>query len=641
MLPNPVYVKNQDHKWVEVNTAYCEFLGYSREALLGNSDFDFTPPEQATIFWEMDNKVFETQQTNINIEKTTNSLGETRWVESAKSYYESAAGEPFIIGVLTDITELKSREEALVIAERKAIEASKAKSEFLANMSHEIRTPMNGVLGMTQVLQGSGLTHDQAESVKIIMRSGEALMTILNDILDFSKIEAGKLEFAAKPFDLEDAVEDVVALLGTTANQKHIELILDYKNSINHMVIGDAGRVRQILTNLVGNAIKFTSVGSVLLKVRVTSLDDMLNVDIDVKDTGIGIAEENLERIFDEFSQADGSTTRLYGGTGLGLSITKSLVKAMEGHIKAESRLGYGTNISLQLEFKAGSVVKKVPPRSQSMPLLGLPNDSRVLIVDDLDQNLVVLEGLLDSLGVKPDKASSAKDAVKKIQSEKSGYDLLITDYQMPEIDGYALVKAIRSKPRFNRLKILVLSSVNSDDLDVKFSKIENCRYYQKPVRLSYLRSSIQETLRATTSVPLVQTVNQQGTKTAHATGRRILIAEDDKTNQLVLKGMLENMGYEFDIADNGQIACQLHEARAYDLILMDISMPVMDGITALKRVRATELGLNLTPIIAVTAHALNGDKERFLEAGFDSHLSKPIRANLLKEMLFKLFDHE
>ncbi|WP_121099673.1 PAS domain-containing hybrid sensor histidine kinase/response regulator [Litorimonas taeanensis] len=642
LLPSPVYIKNENHVWVEVNSAFCEFIGIPREHLIGKTDFELSSSERAKAFWKINNAVFETKKTRSDIIKMPMRNGDVKWMESVKSYYQDRSGKGYIIGILTDITELKKREAALIKAEKKAFAASQAKSDFLANMSHEIRTPMNGVLGMAQILKGAELTGMQSECVDVIMRSGEALVTIINDILDFSKIEAGKFEFVEEAFDLKEAVEDVVALLGVTANEKLIELILDFQNPSNRLVLGDKGRIRQVLTNLIGNAIKFTPEGSVLVKIRMADRADRLCVTIDIEDTGIGIAEDQIEKIFDKFSQADNSRTREYGGTGLGLTITKSLVEAMQGSIRAESVLGEGTKVTIKVGLKAGGYIEEVSSEalnkaSEKILSEKIPSDSRVLIVDDLEQNLGVLEGLLNKFGIKPDRATSVKEAIRKIKqvrAEKSQYDLLITDYHMPEVNGFDFVKALRQVSIFDDLKILVLSSVNSDELHNQFSKIENCTYHQKPVRLSHLEASIQKNLVPQTPVKMATETIALPPKNSSMPSKRILIAEDDVTNQLVLKRMLEGMGYEFDVASNGHVACQLVQASQYDLILMDISMPVMDGVTALKRIREMERGGDYTPIIAVTAHAMKSEEQRFIKMGFDDYIPKPIFADVLKEVV-------
>jgi len=564
---------------------------------------------------------------------------EIGWYKNINKYYPE---DDTYIGFRIDINDLKKVEE-------KAVLAAQAKSEFLANMSHEIRTPMNGVIGMAQILEGSPLNDKQTECLNVIMRSGEALLTIINDILDFSKIEAGKLAFEAEPFDLEEAAEDVIALLGVTANQKGIELILDFQNPSGNRVIGDVGRIRQIMTNLVGNAIKFTESGYVLVKIQTQPAGNNMDVAISITDTGIGISKDALEHIFDEFTQADGSTTRLFGGTGLGLSITKSLVETMKGSIKAESKLGEGTTVSVRLNLQIASASSQIINPLRTEPDIILCSDSRVLIVDDIPQNLTVLEAMLNKLDVKPDMANSAKDAVLKLQKmakTKSHYDLLITDYQMPEIDGFKLVTAIRKHSRFDNLKIMVLSSAMGDDIRNDFSKIRNCVYHQKPVRMSHLKSSIQETLKSVKSKRALQPTDRQDGASKNSTPsakikKRILVAEDDKTNQLVLKMMLESLEYEIDVVNNGAIACKLYQERLYDLVLMDISMPVMDGLEALKKIRAVEGGEKQTPIIAITAHALKHEKEKFLEAGFDSYLPKPVSKQDLENIIAQyLYEH-
>ena len=557
---------------------------------------------------------------------------EIGWYKNINKYYPE---DDTYIGFRIDINDLKKAEE-------QALMAAHAKSEFLANMSHEIRTPMNGVIGMAQVLQGTPLNDQQTECLNVIMRSGEALLTIINDILDFSKIGFGKLEIEEEVFDLEEAAEDVIALLGVTANQKGIELILDFQNPSGHMVLGDVGRMRQIMTNLVGNAIKFTESGYVLLKIHTIKRGETLDVMISITDTGIGIAKEALEYIFDEFTQADGSTTRLFGGTGLGLSITKSLVHTMKGDIKAESILGEGTTVSVDLNLDIAKTVSQTARQAQDAPHLDLCSNSRVLIVDDISQNLQVLDAMLNKLDVQPDMASSAKEAVLKLKEmaiNKSQYDLIITDYHMPEIDGFKLVSAIRKNARFDSLKIMVLSSAMDDNIRQAFSKFSNCVYYQKPVRMSYLQSSIQKALKPFKPVNTLKPFIRQDATVDKSTPnakirKRILVAEDDKTNQLVIKMMLDSLEYEFDIVDNGAIACKLYTERLYDLVLMDISMPVMNGLEVLKHIRRLETGKKQTPIIAITAHALKHEKEKFLEAGFDGYLPKPVLKEDLESTL-------
>ena len=387
LLPNPVYVKDRNHLWVAVNTAFCKFLGREESELIGKSDFDHNPKEQAEVFWAMDDEVFETRQENINIEKTDNRWGETRWVESRKSYYETSSGEPYIIGVLTDITKLEEQKRLIKAAELKAREASISKSQFLANMSHEIRTPMNGIMGMSELLLTSELNARQTDFANIINRSGEALLTIINDILDFSKAEAGKIELDIQPFHLRNCIEDVTALLASTITETGLDLLVRIQPGLPKMFMGDAGRIRQVLTNIIGNAVKFTNAGHVYINVSGDIIDGMANLNIQVIDTGIGIDSDKLEHVFDKFSQVDGSTTRQYGGTGLGLSISKHLTDLMNGDISVSSTLGEGTEFSISLPLPVAELVETNKKRSKQN-IAG----SNILIIDDNPINRSILK---------------------------------------------------------------------------------------------------------------------------------------------------------------------------------------------------------------------------------------------------------
>lgn len=537
------------------------------------------------------------------------------WWHSIQKYYPE---DDTYIGIRIDINELKAAQE-------KAVVASKAKSEFLANMSHEIRTPMNGVIGMAQVLQNSQLTEDQAKCVDIIIRSGDALLKILNDVLDFSKIEAGKLNFENIPFNLQNALDDIIALMGVAADKKGITLFLDYQNSGNHLVVGDVGRIRQILTNLVGNAVKFTSEGFVSLRARVHETDNGLGVSMDIQDTGIGISAEALEHIFEEFSQADNSITRIYGGTGLGLSISKKLVKAMGGEISAQSEIGKGTTISIQLNLGMGDVLETPQLNPVQNIIRNLFSESRILIVDGTPEHLAEVQGFMETSGIAADTVTSVKEAIRKIgymHAKGSKYDLVITDYNLPDVNGYDFVRVLRKKRIFDDMKIAVFSSENSEEIELQFSEFANCECHQKLVQLSFLKNYFMES--------------------RIKSEKRILVAEDDQTNQIVIKRMLEPLEAIVDVAENGEVACRLFENNHYDLVLMDISMPVMDGIEALKSIRRIEGHNKNTPVIAVTAHALRNEKNQFLEAGFDDYLSKPISQAALNEKASKyLVDDE
>jgi len=493
LLPNPVYVKDRSHRWVELNAAFCKFLGYPREVLLGKSDFDFTPKEQAQIFWEMDNEVFSSKTENVNLEEITNSAGDVRWVESKKSYYRSTGGEEYIIGILTDVTEMKMREVELVKAQKKALAGAEAKTNFLANMSHEIRTPMNGVLGMSQILRNTELTETQLGMIDTLERSGEVLLRLIDDILDFSKLDAGQMTLCDAPFSLKDLVDDVAALSGVMARNKDLDLIVNFPSELHVGLIGDSDRITQILTNLIGNAIKFTSEGYILLAVSGQKIDEACELKFSVKDTGIGIAPEKLSTIFEKFQQADGSTTRIYGGTGLGLSISKELALIMGGTLTASSEVDAGSIF----DFTVTLPVTNLEPRQSPTPIdRSAISKLRVLAVDDIDLNLESLRLQLEPLSLTLECVSNAKDAAKALSEALLAgepYSLLVTDYQMPNIDGLKLTQSLRNHPKFSDLKIMVLSSVNDNEVRQAFLDLNVANYIVKPTGQAALYQALND----------------------------------------------------------------------------------------------------------------------------------------------------
>jgi len=493
LLPNPVFVKDRSHRWVEVNAAFCKFLGYSREALLGKSDFDILPKEQAQIFWEMDDEVFSSKSENVNLEEVTNSAGELLWVESKKSYYRSSLGEEYIIGILTDVTELKMRELELVKAEKKALAGAEAKTNFLANMSHEIRTPMNGVLGMSQILRNTELTDTQLGMIDTLERSGEVLLRLIDDILDFSKLDAGQMTLCDAPFSLKQVVDDVAALSGVIARNKDLDLIVNFPSDLDIGLIGDSDRINQILTNLIGNAIKFTSEGYILLSVSGQRVDTHYELCFSVKDTGIGIAPEKLATIFEKFQQADGSTTRIYGGTGLGLSISKELALLMSGFLSARSEVGAGSTFDFNVTLPVTHIEASQPPTPIDRSAI---SKLKVLAVDDIDLNLESLGLQLEPLSLTLDRVRSAEEAARVLsEALLSGepYTLLITDYLMPNIDGLKLTNRLRDHPKFSDLKIIVLSSVNDNEVRQAFLDLNVTNYIVKPTGQAVLYQALND----------------------------------------------------------------------------------------------------------------------------------------------------
>ena len=491
LLPNPVYIKNADHVWVEVNAAFCEFLGYAREELLGRTDHDYFPAAEADVFQEMDRRVLSTRQTNVNIEENTGADGRLRWVESRKSCFEDAEGNAYIIGVLTDVTELKLREQELQAAEAAAQAALRSKSHFLANMSHEIRTPMNGVIGMSQILRRTKLDADQTEIVDTIERSGEALLTIINDILDFSKIEAGKFEIDPVPFSLAEVVDDVAALLNSGASEKGVELITDIAPHLPPYVMGDTGRIRQVLTNLVGNAIKFTTEGYVLVMVDGEVVDDSVSLSISVEDTGIGIAADKQDAIFRQFEQADSTTTRRFGGTGLGLSICRSLVEAMGGTIAVTSEPGRGSTFRVELVLPVAEAVAEEASDHGDLPDL---SHIRALVLDDIELNCRIVHTQLSRYDMRIDCSVAPREALRMLveaHNARDPYRLLVLDYQMPDIDGLKVARMIRKQAAFRHLNIIVLSSVDTPDAKHAFELAGATRFLVKPLRNNVLAETV------------------------------------------------------------------------------------------------------------------------------------------------------
>jgi signal transduction histidine kinase/DNA-binding response OmpR family regulator len=537
-------------------------------------------------------------------------LGDGRWLR----ILEQPTPDGGRVGLRVDITELKEQQQALVSARTEAEAANRAKSAFLANMSHEIRTPMNGVVGMAELLCDTALNEEQRLFAETIRSSGEALLVIINDILDYSKIEAERLTLHPEPFDLERTIHEVTMLLQPRARAKGIDLMIDYDMFLPTRFVGDPGRIRQVLTNLIGNAVKFTDQGHVLTRVvGLLAEDGRQQLHLTVEDTGIGIAPENLDLIFGEFNQVEDQQNRKFEGTGLGLAITQRLIERMEGAVWVDSELGKGSCFGFRVPL----------PLAEDEPVTRLPiTIKRALVVDDQFINRTILERQLTPHGIGVTLCRSGAEALAVLASD-SRFDVVLTDHDMPEMDGLALARQIRAAGL--KLPIVMLSSNPSTARegggDVNLSAI-----LQKPI----LRSELYRHLQALSTVAPAAIKPLPPAASKGQRLMRVLAAEDNRTNQLVFRKMVKDIEIDLQFAGNGREAVELFQSWKPDMIFMDISMPEMDGREATAAIRIMEEGRSRVPIVALTAHAMEGDSNSILASGMDRYMTKPLRKSAI-----------